>query len=141
MASMATIAEAAGADACTVINTAPGMIMNSMTGKPLLGSETGGLSGPAIKPMALAAVWEISHRSSVPIIGVGGITNLQDVLDFLHAGACAVQIGTASFYDPMTMFHLIQELDIYLTQEQCTVRDLIGCVHTKQSVSPERTDI
>lgn len=138
---MAQIAESAGADACTVINTITGMALHPKTGLPVLGAERGGLSGPAIKPIALAAVWEIAHQSALPIIGVGGIMNFQDVLDFFHAGARAVQIGTASFYDPMIMTRLVHELDGYLERNHCTVSDLIGRTNqgSMETLSSERT--
>ena len=137
---MATVAETAGADACTVINTISAMAIDQSTGTPLLGGGTGGLSGPAIKPIALAAVFEVAQHSTLPIIGVGGIMTLQDILDFLYAGASAVQIGTASFYDPLTMAHLVQELESYLDSVQCTVADLVGRTQKRPQTGPvERT--
>jgi dihydroorotate dehydrogenase (NAD+) catalytic subunit len=89
-----------GADAVSAVNTFVGMAIDWRRRKPILGNVTGGLSGPAIKPLALRAVWRIARLKAVPVIGVGGIETLDDVMQFLVAGASAVQIGTANFYDP-----------------------------------------
>ncbi|MDB5313536.1 MAG: dihydroorotate dehydrogenase [Gemmataceae bacterium] len=97
---IAAAAADGGADAVSAVNTFVGMAVDWRRRRPVLGNVTGGLSGPAIKPLALRAVWRIAQLRAVPVIGVGGIGTLDDVMDFLVAGASAVQIGTANFYDP-----------------------------------------
>jgi dihydroorotate dehydrogenase (NAD+) catalytic subunit len=97
---LARTAESAGADALTVANTYPAMAIDVRTGKSLLGNATGGLSGPAIKPITLRLVWEVRKAVKIPIIGLGGSETAQDVLEYMAVGASAVQVGTASFADP-----------------------------------------
>ena len=97
---IALAAEAAGADALTVANTYPAMAIDFRTGRSRIGNRTGGLSGPAIKPITLRLVWEIYKVAKVPIVGLGGIETAEDVLDYMSVGASAVQVGTASFSDP-----------------------------------------
>ncbi len=97
---IARAAEAAGADALTIANTYPAMAVDFRTGKSRLGHETGGLSGPAIKPITLRLVWEVRKAVKIPIIGLGGIETVEDVLEYLSVGAAAVQVGTASFVSP-----------------------------------------
>jgi dihydroorotate dehydrogenase (NAD+) catalytic subunit len=97
---IAKTAEAAGADALTVANTYPGMALQRRTGRSKLGNLTGGLSGPAIRPITLRLVWEAKKSVKIPIIGLGGIETVDDILEYLAAGASAVQVGTASFTDP-----------------------------------------
>jgi dihydroorotate dehydrogenase (NAD+) catalytic subunit len=107
------IAQAAadgGADAVSLVNTFIGLAIDWRRRKPILGNVTGGLSGPAIKPLALRMVWQAARNLSVPIIGVGGIRSLDDVMEFLVAGATAVQIGTANFFDPTISSRLVDEL-------------------------------
>jgi dihydroorotate dehydrogenase (NAD+) catalytic subunit len=107
---IARAAEEAGADALTVANTYPAMALDCRTGKSRLGNQTGGLSGPAIKPITLKLVWETRKAVKTPIIGLGGIETVEDVLDYLAVGASAVQVGTASFADPMASQRLAQTL-------------------------------
>jgi dihydroorotate dehydrogenase (NAD+) catalytic subunit len=97
---IAKTAEGAGADALTVANTFPAMAIDFRTQKSLLGNLTGGLSGPAIKPITLRLVWEVSKAVSIPVVGLGGVESVADVLDYISLGASAVQVGTASFSDP-----------------------------------------
>lgn len=97
---IARAAESAGADALTVANTYPAMVVNVATGRSLLGNQTGGLSGPAIKPITLRLVWEVRKAVKIPVVGLGGIETAEDVLQYLAVGASAVQVGTASFADP-----------------------------------------
>jgi dihydroorotate dehydrogenase (NAD+) catalytic subunit len=97
---IAKTAEEAGADALTVANTFPAMAIDSRTQKSVLGNVTGGLSGPAIKPITLRLVWEVSKAVNIPILGLGGVETVADVLDYVSVGATAVQVGTASFSDP-----------------------------------------
>ena len=101
-------AEEAGADALTVANTYPAMAISHRTQKSLLGNLTGGLSGPAIKPITLRLVWEIKKTVKIPVIGLGGIETVDDVLDYLAVGASAVQVGTASFVDPKASERLVE---------------------------------
>jgi dihydroorotate dehydrogenase (NAD+) catalytic subunit len=101
----------AGADALTVANTYPAMAIDFHTGKSRLGNQTGGLSGPAIKPITLRLVWEVRKSVEIPIIGLGGIETVEDVLEYLSAGATAVQVGTVSFVDPRSTELLIEALE------------------------------
>jgi dihydroorotate dehydrogenase (NAD+) catalytic subunit len=103
--------EAAGADALTAINTLSGIAVAPGRGRPLLGNTYGGLSGPAVKPVALRIVFEAAQAVKIPIIGIGGVTDLADVLDFLAVGAVAVQVGTAIFADPTLPLRLVDELE------------------------------
>jgi dihydroorotate dehydrogenase (NAD+) catalytic subunit len=122
-----TAAEGEGAQAITLINSIPAMAVDLDLMKPLLGGITGGLSGPAIKPIALKAVWEATSAVKVPIIGVGGIMNCRDALEFLVVGATAVQIGTANFTNPRTMLEIIEGLESFLTQRGIkNIREIIG---------------
>lgn len=107
---LAKAAAAGGADCISVINTVHGMALDPWTLKPVLGHKTGGLSGPAVKPVALRAVYMVSRALDLPVIGMGGVTTAQDVLEFLAAGASAVAVGTASFRDPMLAPRLAGEL-------------------------------
>ncbi len=127
MGELAKAAEDGGADIISAINTIVGMAVNVVQRRPVLGNVTGGLSGPAIKPIALARIWEISQKVKIPIIGIGGIFTCNDVLEFLVVGASAVQIGTANFIDPTISEKLVDELAAYCEQNQIArIRDLIG---------------
>lgn len=110
IADVAQAAADAGADGLTLINTLLGMAVNWKTRRPMLGNGLGGLSGPAIKPVALRCVHQVARAVDIPIIGVGGIASLDDVMQFLVTGASAVQIGTANFYDPQLSQRLLDEL-------------------------------
>ena len=107
---MARAAEDAGADSISCINTLLGMAVDLQTRRPSLANVVGGLSGPAIKPVALRCVWQVARAVKIPVIGVGGISCVEDVLEFILAGAHAVQIGTASFMRPDCAFDLVQQL-------------------------------
>src|SRR2546427_2303738 len=111
---IARAAEEAGADAMTVANTYPAMAIDFRSGKSRLGNSTGGLSGPAIKPITLKLVWETKKAIKIPIIGLGGVETVEDVLDYLAVGASAVQVGTASFADPRASEQLIEALTAVL---------------------------
>lgn len=116
---IAEIAQAvadAGADAVSAINTLVGMAVDYRTRKPKLATVVGGLSGPAIKPVALAKVWEIKKAVKIPIIGIGGIQTFEDVLEFLIVGASAVQVGTANFVAPDCAGRIVQDLENYCRQ-------------------------
>jgi len=106
---IALAAEQAGADAVSLVNTYPGMAVNYKTGKPILGNISGGLSGPAIKPLALKAVYDTAKKINIPIIGIGGISSATDVLEFIACGAKAVQIGTANLVDPCAYNNVLAE--------------------------------
>lgn len=107
---IARAVEAAGADGITMINTLIGMRLDTRTGKPVIANGTGGLSGPAVKPVALRMVYEVAKQVSIPIIGMGGITTVADVIDFMSAGASAVAVGTANFVDPFVCPNIIEQL-------------------------------
>src|SRR3989442_12341775 len=111
---IAKSAEEAGADALTVANTYPAMAIDFRSGKSRLGNSTGGLSGPAIKPITLKLVWETKKAIKIPIIGLGGVETVEDVLDYLAVGGSAVQVGTASFADPRASEQLIEALTAVL---------------------------
>jgi len=126
---IARAAEGAGADALTVANTYPAMAIDSWTGKSLLGNQTGGLSGPSIKPITLRLVWETAKAVRSPIIGVGGIETVEDVLQYVAAGATAVQVGTASFTDPRASQRLLEELERALfSAKTFTINEMRGKV-------------
>ena len=133
------IAQAAadgGADAVTLINTLLGMAIDWKKRKPILGNVVGGLSGPAIKPVALRIVWQVASNVDVPVIGVGGIQSLDDVLEFLVAGASAIQIGTASFYNPGLAARLADELSTVLDELNCeSVSDIVGTLSIPKPVT------
>lgn len=113
----ALAAEEQGADIISLINTVEAMAIDYRTRKPILGNITGGLSGPAIKPIALKMVWEAYKQVNIPIIGIGGIASAEDVLEFMLAGASAVQIGTASLINPMLPVQIIKDLKEYVIKE------------------------
>ena len=124
---IAQAAAAGGADAVTLINTVQGMAIDWRKRKPILGGVLGGLSGPAIKPVALRMVYQVAQQVDIPIIGVGGISNIDDVMEFLVAGASAVQIGTANFYNPQLAGQLADQLTEILAAEGCShISELIG---------------
>jgi dihydroorotate dehydrogenase (NAD+) catalytic subunit len=114
---IAEAAAAAGADAVSLVNTFQGLAVDWRRRRPILGGVLGGLSGPAIKPVALRAVWQVAKAVRIPIIGVGGIASIDDVLDFLVCGASAVQVGTANFYDPGISDRLVDQLEQLMEAE------------------------
>ncbi len=117
----------AGADAISAVNTLSGMALDRHRRRPLLGNTYGGLSGPALKPVALRVVYEVAQVVEIPIVAIGGISELDDVLDFLMAGASAVQVGTALFADPVLPVRLIDELRTWCaTQGMTSHRDIVG---------------
>lgn len=107
---VAAAAAEAGADAVSLVNTFIGMAVDWRRRRPVLGNVTGGLSGPAIKPLALRAVWDVARKVGIPVIGIGGIATVDDAMEFLVAGATAVQVGTANFYDPQASVRIVQAL-------------------------------
>ena len=126
---IAKAAEQGGADGLTAINTLIGMAVDWKKQKPILGRVIGGLSGPAIKPVALRMVWQIAAAVRLPILAVGGVRSADDVLEFVCAGASAVQVGTAMFTDPALMVRLVDELAQKLEAAKTTVRELRGALH------------
>lgn len=124
---IALAVEEAGADAISLINTLLGMAINPETRKPVLSTVTGGLSGPAIKPVALRMVWQVAKAVKIPVIGIGGISSASDAIEFLLAGASAVQIGTANFVDPQATIKIIAGINDYLTRHNIpAVKELTG---------------
>lgn len=120
-----------GADAVSAVNTFVGMAVNWRERKPILGNVTGGLSGPAIKPLALRAVWRIAQLKAIPVIGIGGIATIDDVMEFLVVGASAVQIGTANFYDPTASIRIADALPGALAVLGAgRVGDVVGTMRT-----------
>ncbi len=126
---IARAAEAGGADGITAINTLIGMAIDWKKKKPILARGIGGLSGPAIKPVALRMVHECARTVRIPVLGVGGVRSATDVLEFVCAGASAVQIGTAQFTDPALMVRIVDDLATLLSEAKTTIAELRGCVH------------
>ena len=129
IATMAQIAEAAGADALSLVNTFLAMSIDVETRKPRIANVTAGLSGPAIKPIAVRMVYEAAHAVDIPVIGIGGISTAADVAEFLLAGAVAVEIGTASYWDPCATENIARELEQWCAVHQVhKVTELIGAM-------------
>ena len=117
IASIAQAAEAAGADALSLINTLIGMKVDIYSRKPVLANTVGGLSGPAIKPVAVRMVYQVAKRVSVPIIGMGGITTAEDAIEFIMAGAAAVAVGTANFVNPMATMDILKGIEDFMKSQ------------------------
>ena len=129
IAEIARAVEAEGADGVSLVNTFLGMAVNANTRKPVLSTVTGGLSGPAIKPIALRMVWQVYQAVGIPVIGMGGIMNATDAIEFMLAGSTAVQVGTAMFIDPNVTEKIIKGIDAYLEQNNFTsVNEIIGAL-------------
>jgi dihydroorotate dehydrogenase (NAD+) catalytic subunit len=129
---MARAAEDAGADAISLVNTFVAMAIDAETRKPRISNITAGLSGPAIKPIALRMVYEASHAVDIPVIGMGGITTAEDVIEFMLAGAAAVEVGTASFWDPCATEHIVDGVQRWCLEHRIAkITDLIGTLETK----------
>ncbi len=122
----AAAAQKGGADAISLINTISGMAVDYKTRKPVLKNVTGGLSGPAVKPVALKMVWQVYNTVDIPIIGMGGIMSYTDVLEFIICGASAVQIGTANIYNPTAMPEILADLERYFKENNLTLEELKG---------------
>ncbi|MDR1878994.1 MAG: dihydroorotate dehydrogenase [Bacteroidales bacterium] len=130
IADIAQAVEEAGADAISLINTLLGMAIDADKQKPILSTITGGLSGPCVKPVALRMVWQTSKVVKIPIIGLGGIMNATDVVEFMLAGASAVQVGTANFIDPLVSVKIIDGLHRYADKKGIeNIRELTGKIH------------
>lgn len=125
---MAKVCESSGADMISAINTLLGIAIDVKKRKPILANITGGLSGPAIKPVGLRAVWQITNAVKIPVIGIGGITNATDILEYIMAGAIAVQVGTANFISTDITIKMIEELKVWMKQNKIKkLADIRGC--------------
>lgn len=125
--SIARAAEDEGADAVSLINTLLGMAIDAERRRPMLSTVTGGLSGPAVKPVALRMVWQVAKAVKIPVVGLGGIMTATDAIEFLLAGASAVQIGTANFVDPTVTMKIIDGIEDYCTRHRITdINEIIG---------------
>lgn len=130
IAEIARVAENEGADAVSLVNTFLGMAIDAEKRRPVLSTITGGLSGPAIKPIALRMVWQVAQAVKIPVIGIGGIASAVDAVEFLLAGASAVQVGTAGFVNPNTAVDVVKGINNYLDRHNIlTVSDIIGNLH------------
>jgi len=131
IAHMAQVAAGAGADALSLVNTFVAMAIDVETRRPRISNITAGLSGPAIKPIAVRMVYEAAHAVDIPVIGIGGISTAEDVVEFMLAGAVAVQVGTASYWDPRATETIAAELETWCTQHGVQkITDLIGAMRT-----------
>jgi len=129
---IAKAAEEGGADALSVMNTITGMAIDINTKRPKLGNVVGGLSGPAIKPIGIRCVWQVYNTVKIPIIGMGGIMNEFDALEYIIAGASAIAIGTANFIEPFTCLNVIDGIKNYLIKNKISgVKDLVGTLEIK----------
>lgn len=128
---LAKVLEKAGADAVTVSNTLRGMKIDILSRKPVLSNISGGVSGRAIKPIALKCVYDLYMELEIPIIGCGGVTTFEDVLEFIFAGASAVQIGSAVYYSRRIFYSLKESLIAYTRAYECKISELIGIAHSQ----------
>ena len=127
IAEIARAVEAEGADSVSLINTLMGMASNAETRKPVLSTITGGLSGPCVKPIALRMVWQVSKAVNIPIVGLGGIMNATDAIEFFLAGATAIEIGTANFIDPSVTMKVVDGIEEYLKKHNYeSIKQIIG---------------
>ena len=126
---IARAVEAEGADSVSLINTLLGMAIDAESQRPVVSTVTGGLSGPCVKPIALRMVWQVFHAVKIPIIGLGGIMNATDAIEFLLAGARAIQVGTANFIDPQITVKIVDGIEDYLDRHGCrSVEEIIGAL-------------
>ncbi len=124
---MAHAAEDAGADALSLVNTFVALAIDAETRRPRISNITAGLSGPAIKPIALRMVYEAAHAVDIPVIGIGGISTAQDVVEFMLAGAAAVEVGTASFWDPCATERIVESLERWCAMHRVEkITELVG---------------
>ena len=142
IARIASAVAEAGADALSLINTVRGMYLDITTRRPLLGSRTGGLSGPAIKPIALSMVYEVAGVVAIPVIGCGGITTASDAIEFIMAGASAVQVGTASFANPRAPLDILEGIEQFMKTEAIEdIAELIGAARHQADEKTGRSEI
>jgi dihydroorotate dehydrogenase (NAD+) catalytic subunit len=124
---IAMCVESAGADSISLINTLTGMAIDIESRRPVLANVTGGLSGPAIKPVALRMVWQVAQKVKIPVIGIGGIMCAEDAIEFIIAGATAVQIGTANFINPKATIDVIEGIETYMSEKDiASISDIVG---------------
>ena len=124
---IARAVEGAGADSVSLINTLLGMAIDSEKRRPILSTVTGGMSGPAVKPIALRMVWQVSNAVKIPVVGMGGITNGKDAIEFLLAGASAIEVGTANFMNPAVTGEIVDYIEDYLVRHNfSSVDEIIG---------------
>lgn len=129
IAEIALAAEAAGADSVSLINTLMGMAIDAERQMPVLSTVTGGLSGPCVKPVALRMVWQVAKAVKIPVVGLGGIMNATDAVEFFLAGASAIEIGTANFIDPAISVKVVEGINDYLERHGCkSVKEIIGAL-------------
>ena len=129
IAEIARAVEAEGADSVSLINTLMGMAIDVERRKPLLSINTGGLSGPCVKPVALRMVWQVAHAVKIPVVGLGGIATAKDAIEFLMAGATAIEIGTANFLDPTITIKVRDGINEWLDSHGCrSIQDIVGCI-------------
>ncbi|MBR5441222.1 MAG: dihydroorotate dehydrogenase [Prevotella sp.] len=129
IAEIARACEAEGADAVSLINTLMGMAIDIEKRRPVLSIATGGLSGPAVKPVALRMVWQVAKAVKIPVVGLGGIMTAEDAIEFLMAGATAIEIGTANFIDPTTTIKVRDGINDWLDRHGCrSIQEIIGCL-------------
>lgn len=130
IAEIARAVEAEGADSVSLINTLMGMSIDIERRRPRLSISTGGLSGPAVKPVALRMVWQVARAVNIPVVGLGGIMNATDAIEFLMAGATAIQVGTANFIDPAATVNIINGMNEWLDRHGCRdVHEIIGALN------------
>ena len=126
---IARAVEGAGADSVSLINTLLGMAIDSEKRRPLLSTITGGMSGPAVKPIALRMVWQVAKAVKIPVVGIGGITTGADAIEFLLAGASAIEVGTANFMNPAVTGEIVDYIQDYLVRHKMnSVQELIGAL-------------
>jgi dihydroorotate dehydrogenase (NAD+) catalytic subunit len=141
VAAIALAVESSGADAVSLINTLTGLAIDINTRKPVLANITGGLSGPAVKPVALRMVWQVARAVKIPVVGIGGISCWQDAVEFLIAGATAVAVGTANFINPKVTLEIIDGIERYLIKNKMRdVYQLIGSLVTDEPGPQGKTD-
>lgn len=131
IAEIARACEAEGADSVSLINTLMGMAIDTERRRPKLSINTGGLSGPAVKPVALRMVWQVARAVKIPVIGLGGISNAQDAIEFFMAGATAIEIGTANFIDPTVTMKVKEGINDWLDRHGCSsIHEIIGAINS-----------
>ena len=138
---LARAAAESGADALSLVNTFVSLAVDARSRRPRIGAGFGGLSGPAIKPIALRLVYQAARAVKIPVVGLGGIASGEDAAEFLVAGATAVEVGTATFWDPASPVRIARELDRFLIEEKvASVRDLVGTLRLKDTSKKEKTE-
>ncbi len=125
---IARAAEGEGADAVSLINTLLGMAVDVERRRPMLSTVTGGLSGPCVRPVAVRMVWQVAKAVGIPVVGLGGIMNARDALEFIMAGATAIEVGTANFVDPSVTVKIVDGINEYLDRHNLTLAEIRGCI-------------